>query len=116
VKLIFDEHFSDELAAAVRRERPKVKVATIHEREFDGLLDAPLLEILDEEKTVLVTRDVRTIPGALAERIASGLTHGGVVFVPRSIRQTDEKELLRRLLKLLDATDGQDWQCRAEWL
>jgi hypothetical protein len=116
MKLLFDEHFSDDLAAAVRHGRPALKVSTVHERELDGLDDIPLLEILDEEKTVLVTRDVRTIRGALAERLSSGLTHGGVIFVPRSIRQSDEKEMLRRLLKLLDATGGQDWRCREEWI
>jgi hypothetical protein len=116
MKLIFDEHFSDEMAEAIRRARPTVKVATIHERDLDGMADALLLEILDEEKTVLVTRDLRTIPGALDSRLAEGGTHGGVIFVPRSIRQTDEKEMLRRLVKLLDETGGQSWQCRAEWI
>jgi hypothetical protein len=116
MKLLFDEHFSDDLSAAVRRERPQVAAESVHARAFDGLLDPPLLEILDAEKTVLVTRDVRTIPGALAARLASGQTHGGVIFVPRSIRQTDDKELLRRLLALIDAQADVDWRCRVEWL
>jgi hypothetical protein len=116
MKLIFDEHFPDELAQAVKRARPKVETASIHGRALDGLGDAALLELLDVERTVLVTRDVRTIPGALASRLSAGQTHGGVVFVPRSIRQTDDKEVLRRLLALIDEKGSEDWQCREVWL
>ena len=116
MKLILDEHFSDKIAAAIRRARPKIKISTIHQRELDGLLDAPLLEILDEEKTILITRDVRTIPGAANARIAIGLTHGGIIFVPRSIRQTDDRELLRRLLRKIDETQKEDWTSRTDWL
>lgn len=116
MKLIFDEHFSDDLAQAVSRERPKVAVSSVHGCALDGLIDPALLELLDIEKTVLLTRDVRTIPGALASRLSSGMTHGGVIFVSRSIRQTDEKEVLRRLLALIDEKGKEDWQCREEWL
>jgi hypothetical protein len=38
------------------------------------------------------------------------------VFVPRSIRQTDDKEVLRRLLALIDEKGSEDWQCREVWL
>lgn len=116
MRLIFDEHFPDELAAGVRRERQGCQAATIHEREMEGTPDDLLLEILDEEETVLVTRDARTMPGAAAARLACGLTHGGMILVPRSIRQTDDRELLRRLLALTDRTGGEDWRCRMEWL
>ena len=95
MRLLLDEHFPETLAQAVHRQRPKMSIATVHERELDGLDDAALLELLEEEKTVLVTRDVRTMPGALAARLSAGLTHRGVIFVPRSIAQTDEKTLLR---------------------
>lgn len=116
MKLLFDEHFSDALAQAVKRKRPAVTVDSIHGRSLDGLVDPALLELLDLENTVLVTRDVRTVPGALAARLSAGQTHGGVIFVPRSIRQSDDKELLRRLLALIDEKGGADWQCREEWL
>ena len=116
MRLIFDEHFPDELAVAVRRDRPGCEAATIHEREWDGTPDDLLLQILDEEKAVLVTRDARTIPGVAAARLAAGLTHGGILLVPRSIRQTDDRELLRRLLGLIDERGGEDWRCRMEWL
>ena len=116
MKLIFDEHFPDELAAAIRRERAGVNATSIHARNLDGLDDSPLLALLDRQKTVLVTRDVTTIRPELNDRLAAGLTHGGVIFVPKSIPQTDDRMLLRRLLKKLDEAEGADWTCRVEWL
>jgi Domain of unknown function (DUF5615) len=116
VKLVLDEHFPDRMATAIRRECPKVEVSTIHSRELDGLDDAPLLALLDIEPAVLVTRDVTTIRPEIDARLAAGLTHGGIIFVPRSISQADEKTLLRRLVKKLKETHGQDWVCKTEWI
>lgn len=116
MKLIFDEHFPDELAQALKRKRPAIEVLSVHARELDGLGDLALLELLDRENAVLITRDVRTVPGAVAARLAAGQTHGGVIYVPRSIRQTDDKEVMRRLVALLDKMGGADWRCREAWL
>ena len=114
--LILDEHFPQDLAAAVRRERPKFNISSVHEKGFDGVQDEALLEILDDEKTTLVTRDVNTIPRFINTRLASGQTHGGVVYVSRKIKQNDSREVIRRLVKFIDENSGEDWQCRDGWL
>ena len=117
MKLMLDEHFSEEAAEAVRRELPSVKVQSIHETQLIGLPDPPLLEILDAEGVVLVTRDVNSIPGHLANRLANGQTHGGVIFVDsKRLRQTDFKGFLRRLVEFVRLHKDEDWQCRTDWL
>ena len=65
MKLLFDEHFSDDLAQAVKRERHEVTVDSIHGRSLDGLADPALLELLDLENTVLVTRAFARFPARL---------------------------------------------------
>jgi len=82
--LILDEHFPQDMAAAIRRKQPKCKISSVHERDLDGLQDDTLLEILDDEKTTLVTRDVNTVPRFIRSRLASGQTHGGVVYISPS--------------------------------
>lgn len=115
--MMLDEHFSEEAAAAVRRALPGIEVQSIHETQLVGLPDPPLLEILDAEGLVLVTRDVNSIPGHLASRLASGLTHGGVIFVDsKRLRQTDFKGFLRRLAEFVRQHKEDDWQCRTDWL
>lgn len=116
MKLLLDEHFPDDIADAIRRELPEVEITSVHARELDGLPDPVLLEILDEEKTVLVSRDVNSLPDHAARRIGSGQTHGGLILVGKSIRQTDSRELIRRLVALIREKGRLDWRCRQDWL
>ena len=89
----------------------------IHEMQLVGLPDLPRLEILDAECVVLITRDVNSISGHLANRLANGQTHGGVLFVDsRRLRQTDLKAFLRRLVLFVRQHKDEDWQCRTDWL
>ncbi len=57
-----------------------------------------LLELLDEEGRVLVTRDVNTVPGHCKARLAAGKTFAGVIYADsKKLRQTDQRGLIRRL-------------------
>ena len=116
MKILLDEHFPDAVAAAVRRKIPGFDISTVHTRELDGLPDPALLEILDDEKTTLVTRDVNSIPSHAARRLSTGETHGGIIYVGKSIPQTNVREVIRRLVELIRKQGGEDWQCREEWL
>ena len=114
--LLLDEHFPQDLAEAIRRKRPGCSISSVHERDLDGLLDPALIEILDQEKTTLVTRDVNSLPRIIQSRLAAGQTHGGIIYVSRAIRQNNLREVIRRLLALIDKSGGEDWRCREEWL
>lgn len=116
MKIIVDEHFSDGIPDGVKRAVPGLEITSVHARDLDGLKDPALLELLDLEGVTLVTRDVNTVRDHAADRLACGDTHGGLIFVPRSIKQSDEKEVLRRLIALIQKSGGEDWSCREEWL
>ena len=112
LKLLIDEHFPAEIAMAVRREMPNFHIQSIHETNLAGLLDHPLLEVLDLQERTLLTRDVNSIPDFLKERLREGKTHGGVIYVSRGFRQNDLRAVIRALL-----THGDDdWSCREGWL
>jgi hypothetical protein len=64
----------------------------------------------------LVTRDVNSIPSHAARRLSAAQTHGGIIYVGRSIRQTNLREVIRRLVGLIRKKGGEEWQCREEWL
>ncbi len=116
MKILLDEHFPEAVGDAVQRKIPGFDISTVHAREFDGLPDPALLELLDDERTTLVTRDVNSIPSHAARPLAAGQTHGGIIYVGKSIRQTNVREVIRRLLELIRKHGGEDWQCGEEWL
>jgi len=116
MKILLDEHFPEAVAAAVRRAVPGFDIQSIHAKNWEGLLDAPLLEILDAEGTTLVTRDVNTIPRHMRARLSNGQTHGGIVFVRRSILQNNSRVVIRRLVDLIKKRGKEDWQCQEGWI
>ena len=101
---------------AVRREVPNCDIQTIHETNLAGLLDQPLLEVLDLQQRTLLTRDVNSIPDFLKERLREGRTHGGAIYVSGGFRQNDLRAVIRALV-IFTKTDGdEDWGCREGWL
>ena len=116
MKLMLDVHLDPGLADALRRRWPKLDVQSATEPGLAVLSNPLLLEMLDEEGRVLVTRDVNTMPEHVKTRMCAGLTHGGVIFVPRTIAQTDTRQLLRRLTELIEREGNADWRSRVCWL
>jgi hypothetical protein len=117
LKLLLDEHIPEEVAIALRRQFRSLDALSIHETDLVGLLDPPLLELLDAEHRTLVTRDVNTVPVHVRARLASGHTHGGVIYVDsRRLRQTDTRGLIRRLAQVVRTHGAEDWTCREGWL
>ncbi len=116
MKLLIDEHFPLEIAQAVRRQMPKFDIQSIHETNLAGLLDQPLLAVLDLQQRTLLTRDVNSIPDFLKERLREGKTHGGVIYVSGRLRQNDLRAVIRSLVAFLKAHRDEDWGCREGWL
>ena len=116
MKLMLDVHLDPGLADALLRRWPKLDVQSATEPGQAVLSDPLLLEMLDEDARVLVTCDVNTMPEHVRTRMCAGLTHGGVIFVPRTIAQTNTRQLLRRLTDLIEREGNADWRSRVCWL
>ncbi|MBM3882240.1 MAG: hypothetical protein FJ387_21390 [Verrucomicrobia bacterium] len=116
MKLMLDVHLDPGLTDALRRRWPKLDVQSATEPGLSVLSDPLLLEMLAEEGRVLVTRDVNTMPEHVKTRMCAGLMHGGVIFVPRTIAQTDTRQLLRELTELIEREGDADWRSRVCWL
>jgi len=117
LKLLLDEHIDPEVAVALSARFPRLDVLSIHDTPWVGLLNAPLLEVLDAERRTLVTRDVNSVPRHTSERLAAALTHAGVIYVDnKRLRQTDTRGLIRRLAAVVEHHGEEDWTCRSGWL
>ena len=90
---------------------------SIHATDWAALPDNVLLELLDHESRVLVTRDVNTVPLHCQQRLAAGKTFAGVIYVgSQRLRQTDQRGLIRRLIQVVEAHGNPDFSCRSGWL
>ena len=114
MKLLLDEHLPKAVAATLRRHQPETDVHHIADWEngqWLGEEDAVLLEGLWQDRRILTSYDRATLPGHLAERIAEGKDHAGVIFVdPERFPVTRIGAMARALGKLLSVYPTQrDW-------
>ena len=117
IKLLLDVHITPKVAVALKRRFPALDVKSIHETDWAALPDEVLLEFLDAENRVLVTRDVRTMPGHTNARIASGKTFAGTLYADsKRLRQADTRGLIQRLIQVLERHGNEDFKCRSGWL
>ncbi len=117
LKLLLDVHISPEVAAALRRQFPSLDVKSIHETDWAALADEVLLQLLDEEGRVLVTRDVNTVPIHCKARLAADKTFAGVIYADsKKLRQTNQRGFIRRLAQIVKKHGGEDFTCRSAWL
>ena len=120
MRLLLDEHFSEQDAAEVRRHDPTIDIVSLHAWESGAYLvhdDAAILAEAYRQGRTLVTRDVRTIPPLLVLLAQAGTSHGGVIFVDhRAIPEGNTGALVRSLLALCQEESETDWTDRVAYL
>ena len=104
MRLLLDEHVSEQDAAQVRRHDPSIDIVSLHTWESGAYLahdDAAILAEAYGQGRTLVTRDVRTMPPLLVLLAQAGTSHGGIIFADhRAIPAGNTGALVRSLLAL----------------
>ncbi len=114
MNLLLDEHLPKAVAATLRHLRAGTDAVHIADWRGGRWLsedDPVLLQGLWQERRVLASYDRATLPGHLAERIAQGRNHAGVIFVDQERFPANRiGDMARALAKLLAAYPrNRDW-------
>lgn len=120
LKLLLDEHVWPPLALRLREALPGAQIESLHHWMGGRLLQQPDERILSEAHRAgmtLLTFDLATIPPLLAEKLALGEEHGGVIFVStKSFSQNDHGGLIRAILECWPEWSKGPWTNRVEFL
>ena len=120
LELLLDEMISSVVSQQINQRRPEITIQSIFQWRAGTLLNKPdylVLEAAAEDGLTLVTYDLQTIRPLIAEWAASGITHGGVVYVDEHTIQSDSfGQLIRALERLWDHECQQDWTNRTMFL
>jgi predicted nuclease of predicted toxin-antitoxin system len=81
VKALVDEQLSPRIAALLSEAGHDV-VAVAERSELVGSSDAVLLEVAANEERAVITNNVKDFRPLVAERLAKGHTHAGLILVP----------------------------------
>jgi hypothetical protein len=95
--LFIDHNFDHDILQGLYRRIPDLDAITAHEMGLSDAVDPVILAWAAENHRVIITHDVHTMPGHVADRIAAGESVAGVVIVPQLMsigRAIDDLELI----------------------
>lgn len=119
MRLLLDEHYSREIAGALRPLGHDV-VAVAERPELAGLPDAQLLLLMTAERRGIVTENWAHFARLLRQAVEDGLEHYGVVFTSRTQLPRGRRTIglfVRVLDELLRANPADDALLNgARWL
>ncbi len=84
MRLLLDEHLPKAVAAALRRFSPQTDaqhIAEWQDGQWLGEDDPVLLEGLWQDRRIFASYDRATLPGHVAQRLAEGKDHAGIIFL-----------------------------------
>ncbi len=115
IRFLLDENQPRWLVAAVRRREPRIDILRVGDPDAPPLEtpDPDILHYAEGAQRLLITSDLRSMPGhVIAHRAAEG-HHWGVCYVrPGTSRRT----LIEELLLLWHASEAEEWVDRLDWL
>lgn len=85
MRFLADENFNGKVLAGLRAELPDLDVIRAQDTVMYQASDPDLLTWAAREGRVLLTHDVRTVPGFAFERVYAGLSMPGVIVVDGGI-------------------------------
>ena len=80
-----DENFNGRILKGIRTRLPDVDIVRVQDTTIYQAPDPELLEWAAQEERILLTHDVKTIPGYVYERVRAGLPVPGVIAVRESV-------------------------------
>lgn len=92
-----DENFDGRILHGLHIRLPTLDIIRIQDTAMHQLPDPELLDRLAQESRILLTHDVRTMPGFVYERVQAGQPVPGVIEVHRSTpigQAIDELEIM----------------------
>jgi hypothetical protein len=89
IGLLADENFHGHIVRGLFRRFPRADLVRVQDVGLSGRSDPEILDWAAGEGRVVLTHDVRTIPGFALRRIQAGLPMPGVFFVNRPFSTAD---------------------------
>jgi hypothetical protein len=107
-----DVNLRQAIVRAVLRQEPGVDFRTAADAGLHGLDDLDVLAFAAQDRRILVTHDVRTMPGHFSKFLQASQSPG-VFLVPQTLSNAAAAE---ELVLIWSATDAEEWLDRLVYL
>lgn len=112
-RFLADENIDPDLVLGLQRRVDGIDIVRVQEVGLRTLDDPTILQWAADEGRVLITRDIKTIPGFAGERLDAGLPMPGVLVLPPTVPMSaaiDDVSLIAAV------TDAEEWAGRVVYL
>lgn len=120
LRLLLDEQLYSGLVEMLKAAAPEMQVESVHHWNKGRHLNQPDARILieaHEAGLTLVSFDVNTIPGLIAEMMECSESHAGVIFASaKTFAQNDYGGFVRALVQLWNHARNDVWTDRGDFL
>lgn len=106
VRLVADEHIARRLVVGLRRVVEAADIVRVQDVGLRTADDSAILQWAADEGRILVSHDLRTIPGFAADRLAAGLSMPGVILLRASLPIATA---IDELALVIGASDAEEW-------
>ena len=108
VRFLADADLNHSIIDVVLHRQPAVDFKTANEAGLKGLTDVEVLELAEDEATVLVSHDTSTMPVHFDARLRLGLKNPGVLL---AFHSASVGEIVESLLIIWSASCESDLAC-----
>ena len=112
-RFLADENFNNDLLRALLRRLPGLALIRVQDTPLAGADDPTLLAWAAQERRILLTHDIQTIPQFAYARVRAGQAMSGVIEVASSAPIGDA---LQDLELLIVATPDDEWQNQIKFI
>ena len=107
IRFLADENFDRQIVDELRRKRPLLDIQTAVEAGILGFADPLVLAHAAEHERILLSHDVHTMPGHLADFITAGANSPGVFLVPQLL---PIGRAIADILLIWEASQPNEWR------
>jgi hypothetical protein len=113
VRFLADADLNKAIVRGVLRREPSLDFLTAHAAGLRRMTDPEVLALAAEQRRVLVSRDVGTMPAHFRAFRNGGKESAGVLLVPQSL---EVGTVVDEILLIWLASEPSEWENRLEWL
>lgn len=107
VRVQADADLDEDIVRGIRRLQPAIDILTAAEGGVIGLADPEVLRICYAADRILVSHDMRTMPGHLQAHLAQGLESPGIFIVSR---RRGIRAAIEEIHLIWSASEHEEWR------
>jgi hypothetical protein len=109
IRFLADASLRDAIVSGCLRREPGIDFLSANDAKLEGVSDPEVLALAAAEARILVTSDLKTMPGHFGEFLQAGGDSAGVFLVKQ---HTPVADIIEALLLVWAASDANEWKNR----